>query len=420
MSAILKEAPVDQLYENMYRLLASTPNQFVRYLYPHIHWESRMLGIVGPRGVGKTTLLLQHILNSDQTNESLFVFADSMYFSEHTLFDTAEAFSKNGGTFLYIDEVHKYEGWSRELKAIYDSFPHLHVRFTGSSVLDIEKGEADLSRRAPKYHLQGLSFREFLAMRHNISCEPYTLEEILAHKAAIPEVEHPLPLFREYLASGYYPFGSDPEFEIELGQVIMRTLEVDIPQFANMNAATGRKLKRLMALISTMAPFKPSMASIAGKIEVSRNNLEDYFMFMEKAGMIARLRQSGSSINLLGKVEKVYLDNPNILMNLGDESSDRGTIRETFFFNQMRVNHLVTASPRIRFRNRRHHLRGGRQEQRFRSAAECGEGICGQGRHRVRLRQRRAAVGLRPQLLGSSDTVPDKVAAVKDLGSKLS
>ena len=114
-----------------------------------------------------------------------------MYFSEHTLFDTAEAFSKNGGTFLYIDEVHKYEGWSRELKAIYDSFPHLHVRFTGSSVLDIEKGEADLSRRAPKYHLQGLSFREFLAMRHNISCEPYTLEEILAHKAAIPEVEHP-------------------------------------------------------------------------------------------------------------------------------------------------------------------------------------------------------------------------------------
>lgn len=217
MSAILKEAPVDQLYENMHRLLANTPNQFVRYLYPHIHWESRMLGIVGPRGVGKTTLLLQHILNSNQADESLFVFADSMYFSEHTLFDTAEAFSKNGGTFLYIDEVHKYEGWSRELKAIYDSFPHLHVRFTGSSVLDIEKGEADLSRRAPKYHLQGLSFREFLAMRHNISCEPYTLEEILAHKAAIPEVDHPLPLFREYLASGYYPFGSDPEFEIELG-----------------------------------------------------------------------------------------------------------------------------------------------------------------------------------------------------------
>ncbi|MCQ5071986.1 hypothetical protein, partial [Adlercreutzia sp. DFI.6.23] len=110
-----------------------------------------------------------------------------------------------------------------------------------------------------------------------------------------------------------------------------------IPQFANMNAATGRKLKRLMALVSTMAPFNPSMASIAGKIEVSRNNLEDYFMFMEKAGMIARLRQSGSSINLLGKVEKVYLDNPNILMNLGNESSDRGTVRETFFFNQMRV-----------------------------------------------------------------------------------
>lgn len=223
--------------------------------------ESRMLGIVGPRGVGKTTLLLQHILNSDQTNESLFVFADSMYFSEHTLFDTAEAFSKNGGTFLYIDEVHKYEGWSRELKAIYDSFPHLHVRFTGSSVLDIEKGEADLSRRAPKYHLQGLSFREFLAMRHNISWQsPTRSRRYSPTRPQSQKSSTPFPFSENTSQAATTRLEAIPNSRSN-SPVIMRTLEVDIPQFANMNAATGRKLKRLMALISTMAPFKPSMAS---------------------------------------------------------------------------------------------------------------------------------------------------------------
>lgn len=335
---------MERLYENMHRLLANTPMDFFRYLHPRINWDSRMLGIVGPRGVGKTTLLLQHIKEEGSQDKSLFVSADNMYFSEHTLFDTAEAFSKSGGTYFYVDEVHKYENWSRELKALYDSFPDLHICFTGSSILDIEKGEADLSRRAPKYSMQGLSFREFLGLRHNIHFDAYTLEEIVTNQARIPGVDHPLPYFKEYLQCGYYPFGNDPEFEIELGQVITRTLEVDIPQFANMNASTGRKLKRLMALVSVLAPFKPSMASLAAKIEVSRNNVEDYLMFMEKAGMIARLRAKDSSLNALGKVEKIYLDNTNILFNLSDSIPNTGTVRETFFLNQVRVNNLVTAS----------------------------------------------------------------------------
>ncbi len=304
-----------------------------------------MLGLVGPRGVGKTTLFLQHIKHADQADKALFASADNLYFSEHTLFDTAEVFNKNGGIFLYLDEIHKYEGWSRELKAIYDSFPDMHVYFTGSSILDIERGEADLSRRAPKYHLQGLSFREFLAMRHTIEVPVFSLEDILKQRASIPGVSHPLPYFKEYLVSGYYPFGQDPDFSIELAQVVNRTLEVDIPQFANMNASTGRKLRKLMALVSTLAPFKPNMTKLAAQIGASRNNLEDYLLFIEKAGMIAQLREASTSINGLGKVEKAYLDNTNILYNLSDGAPDIGTVRETFFFNQTRVNQTVFSSP---------------------------------------------------------------------------
>ncbi len=336
---------MDRLYETMQRLLANTTSEFFRYRYGEINWDNRILGLVGPRGVGKTTLFLQHIKREEDLADCLFISADDIYFADHTLLDTAKRFYQQGGTRLYIDEVHKYERWSQELKTMYDSFPDLHVYFTGSSVLDIEKGEADLSRRAPKYLMQGLSFREFLALRYEVRMDPLPLEAILANEGCIPGIDHPLPLFREYLESGYYPFGQDPDFPIELVQVINCTLEVDIPQFASMNASTGRKLKKLLALVSTLAPFKPNMVKLAAQVQVSRNNLEDYLMLIEKAGMIAQLRNEGSGLNTLGKVEKVYLDNTNLLYALCEDAVPVGTVRETFFLNQMRVQNTVTASP---------------------------------------------------------------------------
>lgn len=336
---------MDRLYETMHRLLDNTTSEFLRYRFHEINWDNRMLGLVGPRGIGKTTLFLQHIKRRGDLDATLFFSADDIYFSDHTIVDTAETFYKQNGKYLYIDEIHKYPRWSQELKAIYDSYPDLHVYFTGSSVLDIEKGEADLSRRAPKYLMQGLSFREFLALRHAINLEAVPLEKILANQVSIPGVDHPLPLFQEYLLSGYYPFGQDPDFQIELSQVINRTLEVDIPQFANMSASTGNKLKRLLAVISTLVPFKPNLAKLAGQVQVSRNNLEDYLLFMEKAGMISQLREAVSGINSLGKVSKIYLDNTNLIFNLSDDAQKTGTVRETFFLNQMRVNHNVCASP---------------------------------------------------------------------------
>lgn len=334
---------METLYEYMQNQLASTKTSFKRYQYDRINWDNRMLALVGPRGVGKTTLFLQRIHEAHADGGALYVSADHLYFTTRTLLEVADSFCKRGGTHLFIDEVHKYPGWSRELKNIYDAYPDLHIYFSGSSVLDIEKGEADLSRRAPRYLMQGLSFREFLKICHGIDAPLLSLEQILGNEASIPGVKHPLPLFEEYLRRGYYPFGSDADFDVELRQVIMRTLEQDIPAYAQMTVATGRKLLKLMVVVSELVPFKPNMSGLSKRIQASRNNVEDYLVYMEKVGMIALLRSGASGLGALGKVEKVYLDNPNILYNLCD-NCDVGTVRETFFFNQMRVNQLVTSS----------------------------------------------------------------------------
>jgi len=274
----------------------------------------------------------------------LYVGADHLYFSTHTLVQTVSEFAKEGGGQIFIDEIHKYENWSRELKQIYDSYPDVMVVFTGSSVLDIYKGFADLSRRAPIYNMQGLSFREYLHLFHGIEVPVYTLDEVLSLKATLPAIDHPLPLFRDYLKRGYYPFADETDFEIRLQQVINQTMEVDIPQYANMTASTGRKLKRLLAVIARSVPFKPVMDTLASAVGVSRNVLPDYFMYMEQAGMIGQLRDDTGGIRGIGKVEKVYLDNTSIAYLLGREATEIGNIRETFFYNQMRVTTDVIAS----------------------------------------------------------------------------
>lgn len=335
---------MEKLYEYMQKQLDETKSQFVRYKYNDIHWQNRMLALVGPRGVGKTTLFLQHIKKHHSMKDTLYVTADHFYFATHSLFEMAEAFNKNGGKYLFIDEVHKYGNWSQELKLMYDAFPDMHVYFTGSSILDIEKGDADLSRRAPKYVMQGLSFREFLAIRHNIEVPPFSLQQILNHEARIAGVSHPLVYFKEYLREGYYPFGHDLDFDTELNQVITRTVEIDIPQFANMSIGTAKKLMKLMVILAGLVPFKPNMANLASQIQASRNNVETYLTYMEKAGLLAQLKDGTGGLGELGKVQKIYLDNTNLMYTLGNDEADPGTIRETFFLNQMRVNHMVTSS----------------------------------------------------------------------------
>lgn len=324
----------DYLMNFMREQLNATNLEFVRYKYYSIDWSLRMIGLVGPRGIGKSTLVLQRIKQNDQ--KALYVSADSSYFSQHTLVEAASNWMKEGGTHLYIDEIHKYPRWSAELKEIYDGHPSLHIVFTGSSVLDLLRGQADLSRRAVIYTMQGLSFREYLKMFHGISMPVYSLEEVVGGRVDDSILPHPLPLFRQYLHDGYYPFSKEGAFLSRLDQIVIQTLESDIPQYASMSVATGRKLRRLMGIVSNSAPFKPDYSSIANAIGASRNVLPDYFLYMERAGMIGQLRDETGGLRSLGKVEKIYLDNTNLMYALAENESNVGNVRETFFYNQTR------------------------------------------------------------------------------------
>ena len=210
------------LYQKFETLLQNTSTDFKRYLYEKVSWDSRMIGIIGPRGVGKTTMILQYIKENLDSKRALYVSADDLYFSENRLLDLADVFSKNAGQYLFIDEIHKYADWSRELKNIYDSFPTLKVVFTGSSVLDILKGSADLSRRAIIYKLQGLSFREYLKLFHNYDAEVYSLKQIVNNEVKLTNIPHPLPLFEDYIKRGYYPFGVENEMSMRLGKSLFK------------------------------------------------------------------------------------------------------------------------------------------------------------------------------------------------------
>lgn len=319
---------------------------FKRYNYDKLPWEARLVGLMGPRGVGKSTLILQHIKSKspEEQAKSLYVSADHSYFTTSTLIETANQFVREGGEWLYIDEVHKYEGWSQELKQIYDSHPGLHVFFTGSSILDIIDGEADLSRRVILFDMQGLSFREYLEMFHGIKTPIRSLEDILNGKTEIEDLQHPIPLFNQYLREGYYPFSKEGFFQQRLQQVIRLTMEVDIPQYANMSPATGKKLRRMLSIIASNVPYKPEATGLANEIKVSRNDIPTYLLYMEKAGMIGQLRDETGGMRGLGKTEKVYLDNTNIIYALSGENANIGNVRETFFYNQTRLALDVTSS----------------------------------------------------------------------------
>mgnify|MGYP004491931011 CR=1 FL=1 len=319
---------------------------FKRYMYDKLPWEARLVGLTGPRGVGKSTLIMQYIkeMVEEDRKKALYVSADHSYFTVHTLTELASQFVREGGEWLYIDEVHKYSGWSKELKQIYDSHPALHTFFTGSSVLDILEGEADLSRRALLFHMQGLSFREYLELFHGVKTPVRSLEEILNGQMQITGVQHPIPLFNHYVREGYFPFAKEGYVLQRLQQVVRLTMEVDIPQYANMSPSTGKKLRRMLTIIAGNVPYKPEATALANEIKVSRNDISTYLLYMEKAGMIGQLRNETGGMRGLGKVEKVFLDNTNFIYALANDNANIGNIRETFFYNQTRLNEDVMSS----------------------------------------------------------------------------
>ncbi|MCH5240511.1 MAG: ATP-binding protein [Muribaculaceae bacterium] len=342
---------IDQrLINYMHEELQRTPLEFKRYMYDKILWHDRLVGLVGPRGVGKSTMVKQYLLQSNVDNDWMYVSADHSYFNDHSLSEFADEFMKDGGKHLIIDEIHKLPNWSQTLKEIYDSHSQLQVIFTGSSILDIKKGMVDLSRRALIFEMQGLSFREYLTLYHKISFPVYSMTEILEQKIKLPIDFHPLPLFRRYLKEGYYPFSHLPGYDIRLQQIISQTIEVDIPAFAGLNQSTTRKLKKLLSVISSVAPFKPSVLHLASELKISKNDVSEYMLYLEKAGMLAQVRDDTHGMRGVGKVEKVFVDNTNLMYALVSDTPNIGTQRETFFFNQMRVNNDVMTSKKGDFR----------------------------------------------------------------------
>ena len=319
---------------------------YVRSFHDKINWKNRLIGLLGQKGVGKSTLLLQHIKSYDNLEETLYVQADDMYFSGHSLFDTAFEFFKKGGKRLYIDEIHKYKGWSTEIKLIYDRLPLLSVVYSGSSLLALRKGgSVDLSRRTIEYTMPGLSFREYLNIANGWNLRTSSLSEILKGKVDFPYGEHrPLKYYEAYCKKGYYPYFKEEDFLPKLKQAINETVEHDIPAYAEMPVASAVKLKKLMYVLANSVPFKPNYSKLSRELEIGRNQLPEYIDYLEKARLFNGLKEKGTSDSIIQKVEKLYLNNSNIAYAISDIKPDEGTVRETMFLTWMRETHNVTAS----------------------------------------------------------------------------
>ncbi len=332
---------------NTFRLrLEDTSIDYVRDLHDAIAWNSRLIALLGARGVGKSTLVLQHIKLHEAIETTLYVSADDIYFSTHTLVELAGKFHQEGGKTLYIDEIHKYKNWSTEIKNIYDTYPGLRVGYTGSSILDLEKGGADLSRRKLEYRLPGLSFREYLAISRGIRIPVHTLEQITTHNIAFPYKDHrPISLFKAYLKEGYYPYFREEGYYLRLRSVINQVVDNDIPVFAEMTVSTARKLKKLLYIIAQSVPFKPNYSKLARDLDINRNLVADLMIYLEKAQLINLLRDGTHGISALGKVDKVYLNNTNLAYALSDSPPEVGNIRETVFLSLLVPTQSVVSSP---------------------------------------------------------------------------
>lgn len=335
-------------------LIKQVNNKFYRSIYHRIDWNTRMIGLKGPRGSGKTTLMLQHLkYHTDKKKKPLYITMDHPYFyKQASLFETVQEYYQYGGRYLFIDEVHKYEHWSRELKVIYDGFPDLNVVFSASSALEIYKGESDLSRRVITYNFPGMSFREYLKLKHNINFEIIKLSDIIKNHQSIAVnlvmQFQPLPLFHLYLEEGYLPIiknlSSDLYFQ-QLIQIIDTTINQDLQFSKKLSIGSINKLKKILNIIAELVPYEPNITSLASKMGVRRELVYDFLTYLEQAKLLNSIRKKPKGITALQKPDKIYLENSNLNYALYS-NPEIGTIRETFFLNQLRNANLEIALPK--------------------------------------------------------------------------
>ncbi|MBP7496852.1 MAG: ATP-binding protein [Bacteroidales bacterium] len=339
---------MDRLIEKSNKSIHSVQYPYQRNVIGNINWEWRMNGIIGARGTGKTTLLLQKLQQfKKEGKDVLYIRLDDLYFVDNRLYDLADTFRKNGGEYLYIDEVHKYKGWAREMKNIYDSIQGLKLVFSGPSIVEITEQDADLSRRALLYEMTGLSFREYLLMADIISLQAYTLNEILTnHLEIASEIVKQIPVlkyFSTYLKSGFYPYflESDRDYFMTLEQIIRTVIDTDLRFIENLDVAQSKKMLTLLKVIAASVPFKPNISKISLKTNLHRQTVLQYFLYLEKARMIKLVNLPERYISRLQKPDKIFLDNPNLFFALNPEMLNKGNLRETFALNQLSVNNEV-------------------------------------------------------------------------------
>jgi predicted AAA+ superfamily ATPase len=349
---------MESLVSKFYSKLGATSTDFVRETMYQVNWNARLIGLKGARGIGKTTLLLQYIKLhlSDQLDKTLYVSLDALWFNTNSLMDLVDEFSKKGGKYLFIDEVHKLQGWPQVLKNIYDENPHLNVVFTGSSLLEILNARADLSRRAIVYEMQGFSFREYLSIESGINFEILSLEQILNNHLQeaqkINQKMKPFQYFETYLKQGYYPFYREqPDlYEIRLGEVINMILEIELPQLRGVELAYISKVKQLLVIIAESVPFMPNVSKLSEKININRATLLSYLHYLSEIGLTHNLFKDSYGISRLQKPAKIYLENTNLIYLLAQQNANVGNVRETFFINQLNYKHSVTYAEQTDFK----------------------------------------------------------------------
>ena len=348
-----------QLFSAFYRKLEETNMRFMRYLKYEINWNNRLIAITGARGTGKTTLLLQHIKEEHDNSKQdvLYASLDNIYFSTNSLYSLANDFYMLGGKTLYLDEVHKYPNWAQEIKNIFDDFPQMKIVFTGSSMLQIFKANADLSRRVRHYQLFGMSFREFLIFEGALlkTQQPFSLDDILENHISISqkllkEIK-PLPAFQKYLRYGYYPYYME---DIDgYGERVLQTfnaiMETDLPNVEKIDFYSISRIKKLFYILSSMVPFAPNISQLSQMVDVTRQSLMNYLLLLEKAHAVLLLNKEATGIRQMVKPEKIYLQNTNYCYALSDGNPETGNLRETFFFNQLQQNHTVTYTEQTDF-----------------------------------------------------------------------
>ncbi len=330
------------------RLLSEVETRIHRFLYSEIDWSQPLIGIMGQRGVGKTTMMLQRIKEADpEGNKSFYATLDNIWFADHSLIDLAEELVKNGVTHLYLDEVHRMPGWERQIKNLYDSYPELQIVFTGSSLLVIDHSIGDLSRRVSMHILPGLSFREFLMFEGYEVMERLSLSGILySHETIAQSISSKLkvlPLFHKYMEKGYYPYYKSMrvnDYYSRLSQVVATVIESDIPAVeTKIDYETLIKAKRLVAIISASLPYIPNMSTLSGLMGTNRAQIIRLFDLLDRAGLIRRLFVAQNSPKSLAKPQKILLNNSSLMYAL--ESPQIGAVRESTFASLVGVDHKV-------------------------------------------------------------------------------